>query len=386
MNRQISVIVAIVLLVIGAATANFLKSQKEPAERKPPTREDKMVKSIIVKNTAVQAEIEITGRLTAKNRIEVFAEVGGVLLPTNPVFKEGNYFKKGSSLIRIDDDEHRLNLLAQKSNLQNQITLMLPDLKTDYIESFPHWQKYINEFDVEEDLKPLPEHVSEQEQYFVSARNIYNLYYTIKSLEERTTKYTIRAPYNGVVAQSNINEGTLVRVGQKLGEFIDPYRYELEAAVNEDEIDFVEVGDKVQLYSDNMKGSWQGTVGRISSSVEPTTQTIKVFIEVSGKDLREGMYLNANIKGKTVQNAYVISRDLLIDNHQIFIIKDSALTLQEVEPVYASGNSVIVKGITDGTEAMAENITGAYNGLKVTPYMEDNVLEAEVNEDQSNKP
>lgn len=370
--RQISVIAAIILVIFGALAFNFLKNQKKPADRLPPIKTSKLVKSAVVENSSVPTEIEITGRLIALNRIEVFAEVGGILLRTPTPFKEGNYFKKGTSLIRIDDDESNLTLLAQKSNLQNQITLILPDLKSDYPKSFPNWEAYLKEFDVEENLENLPEPLTDQEQYFVSARNIYNLYYTIKSLEERSTKYTISAPFNGIVAESNINEGTLIRTGQKLGEFIDPYNYELEAAVNEDEIDFIKVGDQVEMNSENQAGSWKGTVSRISSKIDPNTQTIKVFIRTSGRDLREGMYLNANIRGETVNNAYVISRDLLLENNQIYLINnDSTLALQTVNPVYASGNRVIVKGLENGMTILAENITGAYNGLKVQTYMEE---------------
>lgn len=371
--RQISVIAAIALIIVGALAYNFLSNQRKPAERIPPTKAAKLVKSALVKNATVPTEIEITGRLIALNRIEVFAEVGGVLLPTKPDFKEGNYFKKGNPLIKIDDDEHQLDLLAQKSNFQNQITLMLPDLKSDYTESFPNWEAYLRELEVEEELEKLPEPLTDQEQYYVSARNIYNLFYSIKRLEERSTKYTIVAPFNGIVVESNINEGTLIRVGQKLGEFIDPYNYELEAAVNEFEIDFIKIGDEVDMYSEKIKGSWKGTVSRISSRIDPNTQTVKVFIRTSGKDLREGMYLSAKIKGETIKNAYVISRDLLLDDNQIYIIKDSTLVLQPVEPIYASGNSLIVKGLEDGTNIMAENITGAYNGLKIQTYVEEDV-------------
>ena len=44
-------------------------------------------------------------------------------------------------------------------------------------------------------------------------------------MEATLDKYTIKAPFNVVVTQSNINPGTLVRNGQKLGEFINTYLY-----------------------------------------------------------------------------------------------------------------------------------------------------------------
>ncbi|MEM8898422.1 MAG: efflux RND transporter periplasmic adaptor subunit, partial [Bacteroidota bacterium] len=158
-TRKITIALAIVLLIVGAIVLNVLNSQKKPAERKPPSKGLKMVKVVPVKNETLDTKVELTGRLIAKEKIEVFTEVSGVLLPDNNRFKEGNYYKKGQALISIDDTEHQMNLLAQKSSLMNQITLMLPDLKTDYEESFPNWESYLRDMDIKQPLKELPEAV-----------------------------------------------------------------------------------------------------------------------------------------------------------------------------------------------------------------------------------
>ncbi|MEM6766387.1 MAG: HlyD family efflux transporter periplasmic adaptor subunit [Bacteroidota bacterium] len=369
-TRQITITLAILLLVVGAGGFAYLRSQKAPAETKPPTKGVKMVKVRQVENQTIKTDISLTGRLVAKQMIEVFAEVSGLLMPDNNRFKEGNYYKKGQALIQIDDREHQMNLLAQKSSLMNQITLMLPDLKTDYPESFPNWEGYLKEMDIKETLRELPEPVSDQERYFVSAKNIYNLYYTIQSLETRSDKYQIQAPFNGVVTEANIFEGTLVRSGQKLGEFINPYVYELEAAVDVNDISFFKIGDQVILTSNDMVGEWKGRVSRISDRIDPNTQTLRVFITTSGKQLKEGMYLNASVQGNIVKDALEISRALLINNDQVYVVQDSLLKLQQVEPVFMGAKSAIVKGLEGGTTLVDESVVGAYEGLKVGPYRE----------------
>lgn len=369
-SRQITIALGILLLIGGAGTFNYLKSQKPPAETKPPSKGVKMVKVMSVENQTIKTDISLTGRLAAKQKIEVFAEVTGLLMPDNNRFKEGNYYKKGQPLIQIDDREHQMNLLAQKSSLMNQITLMLPDLKTDYEESFPNWESYLRDMDIKQPLKELPEPVSDQERYFVSAKNIYNLYYTIQSLETRSDKYKIQAPFNGVVTESNIFEGTLVRVGQKLGEFINPYTYELEAAVDVNEITFFNIGDQVELTSNELDGSWKGRVSRISDRIDPNTQTLRVFITTSGKMLKEGMYLNASVKGNTIKDALEIPRALLVNKDEVYIVEDSLLKLHKIEPVFLGAKSAIIKGVENGTVLVEESVVGAYEGLKVGPYRE----------------
>ncbi|MEM7372573.1 MAG: efflux RND transporter periplasmic adaptor subunit [Bacteroidota bacterium] len=365
MNRFVTVLLAFVFVAIAAGLSFRIGSSKPPAERKAAEAVIKTVKSFPVTNETLTTQLEITGRLQAREKIELFTEVGGTLIPNNNRFKEGNYFKKGETLVRIDNEEQQLNLLAQKSALMNQITLMLPDLKSDYSEGFPAWDTYLKEMDIREPLKDLPSPSTDQERYFVSARNLYNLFYTIQSQEKRMEKYTVSAPFNGVLSSTNISEGTLVRIGQRLGEFMNSYSYELEASVNEVDIDLVKVGNQVELVSDNSSQSWKGRVSRISNVIDPATQTIKVFITTSGKGLKEGMYLSGTVKGRQIADAFEFPRNLLIDQSKVYVIENSRLSLKEVTPVHFTTEKVVVKGLTNGSVLLGESLAGAYEGLEV---------------------
>ena len=365
MTRTLTVGLAFVFIIVAAAISFFIAGSKKPAERKPVSRQIKLVKSLPVKNQTITTQLEITGRLQAKQKVELFAEVGGTLLPNGNRFREGNYFKQGDTLFRMDNEEQKLNLLAQKSALMNQITLMLPDLKSDYPESFPAWESYLQKMKLDQPLAAFPKPASDRERYYISARNLNNLYYTIQSLEKRMEKYTITAPFNGAVSAANITEGTLVRIGQRLGELMNTWSYELEAAVYERDIELVKPGGKVELKSETSEKSWTGTVARISKVIDPSTQTIKVFINVSGPDLKEGMYLSGIIKGREINQAFEIDRNLLLDQNQLYIIQDSALKLQAVQPVYFGSGSVVIKGLAENTLLLDESIPDAYEGLKV---------------------
>jgi membrane fusion protein (multidrug efflux system) len=361
--------VGIVLILVAAGTiaSTISGSRVDPPEieMEAPV---KRVKGRTIVNSDITSQIDLTGRLMAPDRIEIFSEVGGTLKASSSRFKEGNYFAKGSPLVSIDATEQQLNLLAQKSSLMNQITLMLPDLKVDYPESFTNWEQYLAQLDPEQGLKPLPEPVNQKERYYVSAKNLYNLYYTIKSQEERLKKYTIYAPFSGRVSESNITAGTLVRVGQKLGEFFNPNNYELEAAVNLDDLDFVRIGNKVQLSADGFEQTWEGSVRRISDIVDPNTQTAKVFISVRGKELREGMYLSATIQGRPLEQVVEIPRKLLQSGEQVYIVEDSSLKLHPIELAQLKPQSVVVKGIPDNTILLDEVVIGAYEGMQVNTY------------------
>ena len=79
------------------------------------------------------------------------------------------------------------------------------------------------------------------------------------------------------------------------------------------------------------------------------------------------MYLEANLNAKSEQNAIEISRSLLLDNQQVFVVKDSILDIIDVQPVYFSNATVVLKGIPDGTVILSKPVPGAYAGMLVKP-------------------
>ena len=83
------------------------------------------------------------------------------------------------------------------------------------------------------------------------------------------------------------------------------------------------------------------------------------------KDLREGTYLEANLKARNESNAIEVSRKLLVDNKQMYIVRDSILDLIDVKPVYFSAENVVVKGIENGTLMLSKPTPGAYDGMQV---------------------
>lgn len=359
---------SIILIGAGVFAMNKLTSMKEEPKRQAPPKQVKRVQVQTVQNSAVESEVKLTGRLVAKNKVELFAEVSGVLQPSSSRFREGNYFQKGAPMLTIDKEEAQLTLMAQKAALLNQITLILPDLKLDYPEGYPEWQIYLDQFDPEKPIQKLPTPKTDAEKYFVSSKNLLNAYYNIRAQESRLRKYVVAAPFSGVVTEALIQAGTLVRSGQKLGTFTNTSTYELEAATSIDNINFFKQGAPVTISSTEVPGTWQGKVVRISKTLDASTQTVKVYILVQDKALREGMYMDAVVAGKKVEKAVKISRKLLNTDNEVFVLNDSIMTLQKVSPIKFTTESVIVKGLADGTRIVSESVAGAYDGLRVEGY------------------
>ena len=359
-----------VLLIVGAIFgAKMIVDNKKSF--KP--RVQKVIKTVfteVVENGTVPIVVPANGNLAAKNRVELFSEVQGVFRKGSQLFKTGERYKKGETIIRIDAAEYAASVQSAKSNLYNQLTSIMPDLRLDYPEYFPKWQTYLTNFDMAKATPALPEMSSEKEKFFISGRGILTSFYNVKNLEQRLSKYRIVAPFSGVLTETLVTEGTLVRSGQKLGEFINTEVYELEVAVSKTFSDLLKEGEKVELTTLDKSKTYSGKVSRINGRVDQASQTIKAFIEVRNNELREGMYLEANLDAKQVIEAIEIDRNLLLEGDQIFVVRDTILDLIDVKPVYFSEKKVVLKDVPNGTVIMSKPLLGAYTGMAVKVYEE----------------
>lgn len=366
--RNIILSVLGLLLIVGAV---FLARKIIDSKTRPKPRPAKVIKTVFVdtiKNETIPIKISANGNLTAKRRLELYAEVQGIFRGGTKLFKTGQTYRKGQSLIRIDASEYYASVQSAKSNLYNQITAIMPDLRLDYPEIYDKWQAYLSNFDMNKATPKLPETTSEKEKYFITGRNIHTSYYNVKNLEQRLAKYTISAPFDGVLTEALVNEGTLIRQGQKLGEFIDTDIYEMEVAIGKEYGDLLQVGSAVGLSNLNKTKTFVGKITRINGRVDQATQTITAFIEVNEPSLKEGMYLEAYLDAKKEENAIEIDRGLLQEGNKIFVVRDSILDVVDVHPVYFSDKKVVLKGVPDQTIILSKSVPGAYAGMLVTVY------------------
>jgi multidrug efflux pump subunit AcrA (membrane-fusion protein) len=366
--RKIILSILGILLIIGSF---FMAKGIVDSKKSFRPKAGKVVKTVfteIAQNGTVPIIVAANGNLNAKQKVELFAEVQGVFKRGNKLFKEGQEYKAGETIISIDASEYAASVRSAKSNLFNLLTSVMPDLRLDYPEVFPKWQTYLTEFDMSKSTPPLPEMTLENERFFISGRGILTSYYTVKNLEQRLTKYRIAAPFSGVLTEASVTEGTLVMSGQKLGEFINLGIYELEVAVSKTYSDLLKVGESVALTTLNDTKIYNGTVSRINGRVDQATQTIKAFIEVSDKNLKEGMYLEARLDAKNEENAIEVDRNLLLEGNKIFVVRDSVLEVINVNPVYFSDKQVVLKDVPNGTTIMSKPLIGAYTGMAVKIY------------------
>jgi membrane fusion protein, multidrug efflux system len=366
-KRRLTIVLGLLLIVGGIGTCRKLASSKDSPPRNEALAGARAVRTLIAQNGPVRLSIPITGRLRATDRMLINAEVGGTLQRTGKTFREGYAFRQGEVLVRIDNSEVRAQLNAQQSAFLRTLVQLIPDLRIDLPAMSAKWEGYLKNVPVDAQLPALPKLDSEQERNYLAGRGVLDQYYTIRAVYERLDKYTITAPFDGIVVNAAVEPGTIVTPGTRLGEFIAPGSLELETAIGAGELDLVKVGDTLRLTSSEGAGSWQGRIIRIGEVIDASTQSVRLFVGVQGKGLRDGQYLSGTIEAGSLSDAVSVPRSALLEKGALYTVKDSALVERQVEVLHQGVEQAAVRGLVDGELVVTDRLSGAHEGMRVAP-------------------
>ncbi len=356
MKRAKFVVIVLLILFVSVLFAIFLIGKNKRPEVSGVIKRQAVKKFILVKNLPFEKKILTNGRMYAYNRFDVYAEVNGQIKKSQKPLRAGIFYKKNEIIVKIDDSIFKNQLFAKKSSLLNQLTLLLPDLKYDFPNEYRKWLIYLDNFNVEKTLSPLPRISSEREKYYLASKNILQSFYEIKSSEATFVKYSIHAPYDGYLTQSLLREGDMVRAGQKIGTFVGAGLFEMKAAVATDEIKFIKRGMKVFLNEYKSAKKIEGEISRINPSVSPESQTVYIYIQTKNSKVRDGAFYNVIIPVKVNFNAAKIPRKAFDIENFIFIETKSGLKRVKPKIIDETPLYYFVENLEDGTKVLLNNL------------------------------
>ena len=368
----------LILIVIGIAYYSG-KSQGLAAERENIEADTttvgtvdtqvklKFVNTETVKLQTYASEIEALGRVSSTQAISVMAEVQGALLSGNAPLKKGTSFTKGQVLFSVNSNDALLLIAARKSNFLTILANILPDIKVDYPEHYEVWNMFFDNIDMERPLPPIPPLVSTKLKTLLAARNVLSEYYSIKADQVRLSKYTIAAPFNGTIVDAFTDVGAVVNPGSPIINIINNGALEVECQVKMDEAKLVKIGAKTIL-TDDQDNSWLGKVRRKGQYLNPNTQSVPVFVELSGseKEVFNGMYLLSTIDGDSIANVFEIPRSALVENSaKVYVVRDSILSRKEIDIVLLRDDRALIGGLDSGEVIVIEPLVNPKDKMKV---------------------
>lgn len=365
----VSAIITIVIVLTGYWIMDVLGNREVPVRQMSFRESRKQVQAVRVSYESREISLAGLGKVVAESAIDLMSEVQGEILRGAVPLKRGQNFSKGQLLFRVDDQEARLSHYALKSNFMTTVAGVLPDLRVDFPDAFGKWQSYFEGLSVEAPLPPLPEMSSPKEKVFFTTRNILNQYYSLKSGEERLDKYKVRAPFSGSFVDVLQEENAVVSPGSRVARIARSNRMELEVPFKTEDLNFIQRGMAVTVRAEDASEKWPGKVVRIGSTLDPTTQSINLYLSFNpGKaQVFEGQLLRAEIPGSRMKNVMEIPRHAVFNRNQVYLVRDSS----RLEPATIvienlGAENLLFSGLEEGSLVVTQNLLNAYENMPVS--------------------
>lgn len=358
----------VLILGLGYWMKNVLGSREQP-KRQMSFRESAKqveVEPVVLKSREIY--LSNMGKVISESAVDLIAEVQGEIRGGRIPLKRGQSFAANQVLFRIDDEEARLSLYAQKSNFMTAVAGILPELKIDYPGIYGTWQGYFESLSVEKTLPALPSIENSQEKVFFSTRDILNQFYSIKSAEERLDKYIIRAPFSGSYIEVLQESGSVVNTGTRIARIARSNRLEVELPVRPEDLSFIRKGMTVEVMGPEESGQkWPGRINRVSSIVDPTTQSVNVYIQFNpkGEQVFDGQLLLVRIPGSRIKDVMEIPRNAVFNKNQVYVVEDNHLKVKEIQIEKLNREDLLFTGLDEGTQIVIEPLVNAYENMEV---------------------
>ena len=382
-RKLLIIIASILILLILAITSSIsynagmnygVKNAETIRNDRAKTSEvyNQKIKSVLVskvKNSKLKNKISSSGRVVSLNNITITSEVQGRLIGKNK-FKKGTEIKEGEIIFSIKDTELKLLLDAKKTKFIALLSAIMPDIQLDFKSEYVKWDKFLSKINFKNPLPEFPEMNTKKEKNYIISRSILTEYLAIRSDEEKLKKYTVLAPFDGVITKSYSDIGGNVNPGSPIVDFIRKNEMEIELTVNRSEIEFINIGDKVDLTENGNK--YSGKITRKGSFVNPQTQNISVFTSIKNKpeSIYNGLYLDAIITTEVGKDVFKLARRAIFNNNKVFSIDDNKkLKINEVNIISFQGDYVIIDNLKNNMLIVNEPLVNVKEGTIVKPII-----------------
>ena len=195
-------------------------------------------------------------------------------------------------------------------------------------------------------------------------------------LDEMQGYRVVKAPFAGVITLRNVDVGALVNGGSTL-----LYRVAqtgtLRTYVNvpQTNASSIRLGQAARLSVTNLPGRFfAGTVARTANSLDPTSRTMLVEVQVPNADgaLLPGMYAEVDFSSARTNAPLLIPADALMvrsDGTQVAVVRsDSTVHLQKIKVGRDYGDRLeVMSGLEAGDTVIVNPGDAAREGVKVDP-------------------
>ena len=359
----IAVVIGILLLaVIGLAAMAVGQKPPEPKKRRNPSLAIMAEPAYL---DTVVLDVSVQGQSRPRTEVDLAPQVGGKVIFVSPQFVAGGQFKKGDILLKIEEADYNVAVLRAQAGVARAEPLVIREMAEGEI-ARQDWA------DLGRGGDPSPLTLREP-QLAEAKANLLSAQADLDNAKLQLSRTVIRAPFNGRIRERFADIGQFVGPGTRLARVFSTEAIEVPLSLNDADLTRVDVPVSMSVSNPSeqtdvvlsaiiagKRQEWKGKIVRTDGTFDPQTRTLSAIVEVKdpygkgasadGTPLPPGLFVNADIIGRTLENAIVIPRDGLRPEDKVYIVNDKGEAQSRDAVVYDTNaqRAVLKSGIEPG--------------------------------------
>ena len=394
MKRILALILPVIVLAVlvggGFVVMQMVKPPVEKAEEQP---RGLSVFAEAAELTDLDFQVEAQGEVRPKREIVVAPQIAGRVAYVSPDFAPGGFIRRGQVLIRLEAADYELAVVRAQSGVASAEQALAREQATAEVA-----RQDIEDLGID-NASPL---ALREPQLAEAQANLDSAKAQLADAQLGLDRTAITAPFSGRVREQDADLGQFVSPGQGLGTIFATDVVEVALPLSDQDMGrvglplaFAETesnpGPRV-VFSASVGGEqreWIGRVKRTAAALNPQTRLINVIAELedpfgegsdNGVPMAPGLFVNATIKGRSVENVVRVPRAALRGVNQVFIGDGPAgqLDIRTVNVLMSHDDGAyLAEGVQPGELAIISPIQAAFDGMniQVVERMPDGTLE-----------
>jgi membrane fusion protein (multidrug efflux system) len=317
------------------------------------------VKTAPAQEAPMPRYLRLTGEITAAQNAAVAADTAGKVMET-PV-ERGSIVKAGDVLVQLDNRTATLNLAEAEANLaQAKSKLDLAESEVKRNEPLVQLKAV-----AATDFARIKADRDGAAASYAAAQARRDM--TKKTLEDAT----IRAPFDGTVAERFVAKGEYVMADSKVARVIDLQHLRLLVNVAEPSVGLIREGQTVEFSVTPFPGEvFKGTVKFIGAAVRAESRDLQVEAEVTNEDgrLRPGLFVEARLALPPQPAITLPTSTVRTDGsvQRVWVVQDGRLNERLVEVGETDKDRIeIRRGVQKGENVVLAPGADAADGVPV---------------------
>ena len=379
--RILRVVLPIVVVGGAGGAAYLMYLNRPPVETQVPVVEPPSVRIQRVTFESVPLTVSSQGTVQPRTSSQLVPEISGPVIEVAQSFAVGGFFEAGDVLLKIDPYDYQQAVITGRAQLaQAQLRVAQEEAEAEVARR--EWQELGRG-----DASAL---TLRQPQVDDALAAVASADAALDRAARDLERAEIKAPYAGRVQSKDVDIGQFVNKGTAVARIYAVDSAEIRLPLPDEELAYLNVpmsyrnaerqsGSPVTILAafGGREHTWQGRIVRTESEIDPVSRMVHVVAEVrdpyaassdpSRPPLASGMFVEAEIEGRTVDDVVILPWSALRGRDQVLVVDDSnRLRFRQVEILRSTSEEVLIRsGLAEGEAVCISALDTVTDGMLV---------------------